>query len=130
VCYAVVVVIGLPSFERVKPIKGLARNVASIAGPDDRIGMYRLNRWSSSWRFYVARRTEAMDTPEQLRQFLATPGRHYLALQQSDFETLTAQGMRLRIIYERPGLFTTTGRSLRAGRRRMRFVVATDISHS
>ena len=114
--YSMVIAIGLPAFEQAKPTRRLATMVATAAGADDHIAMFRLNRWSSSWRFYVGRHSDRLDTPDQLRAFFAKPGRHYCAMLRRDFDQLAREGLRMRIIHEEAGLFTTTGRSLRAGR--------------
>ena len=126
--YALVITIGFPAFEQVKPTRRLARMVATTAGSDDHIGMFRLNRWSSSWRFYVGRHSERLETADELRTFFGKPGRHYCAMMKQDYDRLVAEGFRLRIVYEEKGLFTTTGRSLRAGPRARRdaFIVVTE----
>jgi 4-amino-4-deoxy-L-arabinose transferase-like glycosyltransferase len=113
--YAMVLTIGLPAFEQMKPTRRLAKIVATQATADDHVGMFRLNRWSSSWRFYVGRHSERLETADQLRAFLARPGRHYCAMLRRDYDRLTADGFRLRVVHQEPGLFTTTGRSLRSG---------------
>jgi hypothetical protein len=45
-----------------------------------------------------------------------------------DYDRLAAEGFRLRIVHQEPGLFTTTGRTLRAGAaaRRDAFIVVSD----
>jgi len=128
--YAVVLVVGLPAFEQVKPTRRLARLVAETARPEDHVGMYRLNRWSSSWRFYVGRHSDRLETDAQVAEFFARPGRHYCAMLRHDYEQLVARGMRLRVIYEETGLFTTTGRSLRAGDKAHKdtFIIVTENS--
>jgi hypothetical protein len=113
--YAVVVMVGLPAFEQAKPTRRLARIVATTAKPEDHVAMFRLNRWSSSWRFYVGRHSERLETDAELREFFSRPGHHYCAMLRRDYDHLAAQGLRVRVIYEETGLFTTTGRSLRAG---------------
>jgi len=127
-CYALVLTIGLPAFEELKPTRRLARMVATTAGADDHIGMFRLNRWSSSWRFYVGRHSERLETDADLRRFFATPGRHYCAMLRRDYDRLVADGFRLRCVQQKEGLFTTTGRNLRRGAaaRRDAFIVVTE----
>jgi hypothetical protein len=118
----------LPAFEELKPTRRLARLVATTAGADDHIGTFRLNRWSSSWRFYVGRHSERLETDADLRRFLATPGRHYCAMLRRDYDRLVADGFQLRIVHQEEGLFTTTGRALRRGAaaRRDAFIVVTE----
>ena len=126
--YAIVLTIGLPAFEQLKPTRRLARIVSTTAMPEDHVAMFRLNRWSSSWRFYVGRPSEALQTPADLESFFATPGRHYCAMLRSDYDRLTAAGMRIHIIHEEPGLFTTTGRGLSAASKAPRegFIIVTE----
>jgi hypothetical protein len=126
--YAVVILVALPAFEEAKPIGRLAQTVAAHIGDNDAIGMFRLNRWSGSWRYYVNRHTVRLETLEDVMAFFSMPGGHYCAMPRSDFDELVGLGMRLHIIYEQEGLFTTTGRNLRAGARarRERFVVDTN----
>jgi len=126
--YAVVVVVALPAFEEMKPTRRLARIVATSATAGDHVGMYRLNRWSGSWRFYVGRRTDRLETPAQLQEFFARPGRHYCAMLRRDYDRLAAEGFRLRIVHQERGLFTTTGRALRsrAAANRDAFVIVTE----
>jgi 4-amino-4-deoxy-L-arabinose transferase-like glycosyltransferase len=127
-CYALVVVIGLPAFEELKPTRRLAHFVATTAAADDHVGMFRFNRWSSSWRFYVGRHSERLETDAELRRFFATPGRHYCAMLRRDYDRLVADGFQLRIVQQENGLFTTTGRTLRRGvaARRDAFIVVTE----
>ena len=128
VSYALVITVGLPAFEQLKPTRRLARLVSTAAGADDHVGMFRLNRWSGSWRFYVGRRSERLETDADLQMFFARPGRHYCAMMRSDYDRLTGQGFRLRIVQQEEGLFTTTGRALRRGAAAPHdvFVVVTD----
>jgi 4-amino-4-deoxy-L-arabinose transferase-like glycosyltransferase len=128
VAYAVLVVVALPAFEEAKPVGRLARLVAMRAGERDQIAAFRLNRWNGSWRYYVERQTRMIERHEDLQAFFAQPGTHYCAMPRAEFEVLRRAGLPVRIVYEQEGLFTTTGRNLRAGRnaRRERFVVVTD----
>jgi 4-amino-4-deoxy-L-arabinose transferase-like glycosyltransferase len=128
--YGTVVSVGLPAFEQMKPTKRLARLVAASTAEGDHVAMFRLNRWSSSWRFYVGRHSERLETAADLRMFLAQPGRHYCAMMRHDYDRLLAEGFRLRVIHQEPGLFTTTGRALRSGRaaRRDAFIIVTEES--
>lgn len=126
--YVIVLGAGLPAFEAMKPTRRLAGIVAATAGPQDQVAMFRLNRWTSSWRFYVGRHSDDLQTPADLERFFATPGRHYCAMLRRDYDRLPGGGARLRIIHQENGLFTTTGRTLRSGAaaHRDQFIVVTD----
>jgi len=121
------VVVPAPVFEAAKPTARLARLVRDTAPLDAQVAMYRLNRWTSSWRFYVERPTVPLDSFAQVKTFFEAPGVRYCAMLGRDYDALTAAGLPLRVIHEETGLFMTSGRALRAGARarRERFVVVT-----
>ena len=87
-----------------------------------------MRRWSSSWRFYVGRHSDRLETDAEVAEFFSRPGHHYCAMLRPDYERLAARGMSLRVIYEETGLFTTTGRSLQAGAaaRKDSFIIVTE----
>ena len=126
--YAVVMIVGLPSFERAQPIRDLARWTEGVTGAGDRIATFRMHRWNSSWRFYVNRHTEVLETPFELSRFVTTPGPHYIAMTRRDYDNFAANQFPLRVVQERHGVSMTTGRALRRGRAESwrSYVVATD----
>jgi 4-amino-4-deoxy-L-arabinose transferase-like glycosyltransferase len=114
VAYAVILVVVLPEFERAKPVKDLAQWMAKHA--PGRVGAYQLDRWNTSFRFYVERPVEFFETPEALVAFAQQPGNQVLMMR-TEFDTLRAAGHPLSVVFEREGLFTTTGRAIqREGR--------------
>ena len=117
--YACTVMEGLPAFERAKPVRELAAWVHDNSGPADRVASFGITRWSGSWRFYVNRPSPILETPEQVRGFFAAPGDAYCLMLEQDYERFLDEGLPLKVVYQREGLFTTTGRALRraAGRR-------------
>ena len=128
VAYAVVLTVVLPVLEQMKPTRRLAQIVSTTARPEDRVATFRMNRWRSSWRFYVGRHADNLETTADLERFLALPGRHYCAMTRRDYDDLGMAERGLRVIQEQRGLFTTTGRGLRAGKRAAdtRFIVVSD----
>lgn len=124
--YAVLVQIGLPAIERAKPVRTLAQLVARSAAPTDHVCMYRMNRWSNSWRFYVGRSSSRIEAPGDFHRFISSPGRHYCGMRRVDYNDLVSRGIAIEIAYEAPGLFTTSGRALRRGAPPESFVVVTD----
>jgi len=128
VAYAVVLTVALPVLEQMKPTRRLAQIVSTTAQPEDHVATFRMNRWRSSWRFYVDRHADNLETPADLEHFLARPGRHYCAMMRQDYDNLGLADLGLRVIHEERGLFTTTGRGLRAGNKSPdnRFIVVSD----
>jgi 4-amino-4-deoxy-L-arabinose transferase-like glycosyltransferase len=124
VTYVGVVQFVIPALEQRKVVPELAEWVASQASTSDRVGVYRLNRWTGVFRFYVDRPVEQLASPDDARRFFAAPTPFYCAMLGRTFEEFVAQGIPLRIVRERDGMWATSGRAL--WRRRIpptRFVV-------
>jgi hypothetical protein len=128
VTYFVVTASILPQFERAKPVKALGRWVAEQSPASAHIAAYRMDRWNTSWRFYVGRHVTTLDSPDQFRAFQERSGRHYCLMLERDAERLAEAGYRMQIERRAEGLFTTTGRALRRqGRANWQtFVIVTD----
>jgi len=110
--YAAVITWVLPALEQRKVIPDVARWVASRAGPDVRVGTYRLNRWSNAFRFYVDHHTSHMDGVEEARAFFADPTPAYAVMTRQFLYELAGQGIQLQVEYERDGMWVTSGRAL------------------
>jgi hypothetical protein len=109
----------LPAEARLLPIALLAS------------GLAMLGQIGRQWRQLALLRRPAfgrLETDADLHRFFATPGRHYCAMLRGDYDRLVAQGLRLRIVHQEEGLFTTTGRALRRGAAASRdvFIVVTE----
>ncbi len=126
IAYGGLVLFMMPALEQRKVVPDLARWVHARADTTTRVAAYRLNRWNTAWRFYVDRHTAFMDTPDELRAFLAAPGPFYCGMTGRDFEELVADGVPLRVVYERQGMWATSGKALwRHQSEATRFVVVT-----
>ena len=104
----------------------MARWVAAHASAEDRIATYRLNRWNPTFRFYVDRHTMPLETAVEARAFFEKPEPFYCAMLAPAYEEFVAQGVPLRAVYRREGMWATSGRAL--WRRRVppaQFVVVT-----
>jgi 4-amino-4-deoxy-L-arabinose transferase-like glycosyltransferase len=124
VTYVGVILWVLPALEQRKVVPDVARWVASHASPAARVGMYRLNRWSTAFRFYVDRHTEPLDGVAEARLFLEQAGPFYCVMLGPAYEEFVALGVPIEVVYERDGMWATSGRAL--WRRRIpptRFVV-------
>ena len=124
VTYVGIILFVLPALESRKVVPEMAAWVGSHASASDRVAVYRLNRWTNVFRFYVDRPTVHLDSPEQARQFFAAPSPFYCAMLERTYEEFVAGGVPLRIVRERDGMWATSGRAL--WRRRIpptRFVI-------
>jgi hypothetical protein len=88
--------------------------------------MFRLNRWSTAFRFYVDRHTLHLDDVDEASAFLAKDEPFYCVMLRPAFNEFVARGLPIEMVYERDGMWATSGRAL--WRRRIpptRFVVVT-----
>jgi hypothetical protein len=116
----------MPALEQRKVVPDLARWVSANAGDRTRFATYRLNRWKPVFRFYVNRHTEFLETPAEAEMFFDSPEPFYCVMLRPAFEEFAARGVPLTVLYERDGMWATSGRAL--WRRRAtpsRFVVTT-----
>src|SRR5207245_732533 len=116
----------LPALEQRKVVPEVAEWVAAHASPSDRIAAYRLNRWSTAFRFYVDRHVETLETPDEARRFFLQSGNFYCLMLDRVYEEFVNEGVPLVPIHEREGMWATSGRVL--WRRRIpptHFVVVT-----
>jgi 4-amino-4-deoxy-L-arabinose transferase-like glycosyltransferase len=110
--YAAVIVWVLPALEQKKVIPDVARFVRDRAGPNVRVGTYRLNRWSNAFRFYVDYPTAHMDAVDEVRDFFAGPEPAYAVMTRQFLYELAGEGVALQVEYEREGMWVTSGRAL------------------
>lgn len=112
VTYAGLLLWVVPSFEQRKVVPDLARWVATHAGPHDRVATYRLNRWSTAFRFYVGRQTDMLDAPDEVQRLFDEPGLVYCATTAESYRELLAMGLPLRVVHSREGMWATSGQAL------------------
>ena len=128
VTYASLTIWVLPALEQRKVVPDVARWVATRAAETDRVASFRLNRWNTAFRFYVNRHVAMMDetSREEARTLFSGEEPFYCVMLQSAFEEFVAAGVPLEVVYEREGMWATSGRVL--WRRQVpltRFVVVT-----
>jgi 4-amino-4-deoxy-L-arabinose transferase-like glycosyltransferase len=126
--YAGLILFVLPSFEQRKVVPDVAQWVASHAQPTDRIASYRLNRWTSVYRFYAGRHMTFLESHAEAAAFLKQPEPYYCVMRREAYDELVAHGLELTIRHEREGMSATSGRALwRSKNRLTRFVVVSNI---
>lgn len=116
----------MPALEQRKVVPDVARWVSSHAPDDARVALYRLNRWSNTFRFYVDRHTPHLESAAEARAFFNEAAPFYCVMTGQIFDEFAAQGVPLQAVYQREGMWVTSGRAL--WRRRLpptRFVIAT-----
>jgi hypothetical protein len=132
ITYAGLVFWALPAVERQKVVPDVARWVAERAAGNDRVASYRLNRWSTSFRFYVGRHVSIIEIEEKdkAQALLTGPEPVYCAMLGTAYDEFVADGVPLRVVYERDGAWATSGRGLWGGPVTLtRFVVVTNVQH-
>ncbi len=113
VVYVVVVRVGYPVLETTRPTALAGRTVRRMAAPGDTVGLYQLERWRASIRYYVGRPVVRLDTEADVRAFLDDPHRGFVILRRRDFVALRAAGVPLRQVMQRRAVLGTSGKGLR-----------------
>lgn len=118
ILYVVVLGPGLDALEAGKPMRDLGLWTAENAPGDATITAYRLERWKTSWRFYVNRRTYVAEEPGEVIEVMQRPGTHFAVMREDELEALkkTPAMPPMTIVRSRRGLTNTSGRGLRKRR--------------
>ena len=126
VTYAGLTIWVLPALEQRKVVPDVARWVATRAAETDHVASFRLNRWNTALRFYVNRHVAMIDAPEEARALFAAGEPFYCVMLRPAYEEFVADGVPLEVVYERDGMWATSGRVLwRSQVPLTRFVVVT-----
>jgi hypothetical protein len=113
VVYGGVVTIGFSMLERVRPTAVVADGLRPRLTTDDQIGLYRLERWRSSLRYYLGRPVARLEDPDDLKRFLEGGSRGYVLMLGDDYEKLRKEGVNLERVTARPAVTGTTGKGFR-----------------
>ncbi|HZP47489.1 MAG TPA: glycosyltransferase family 39 protein [Vicinamibacterales bacterium] len=112
VTYGGIVLFVMPALEQRKVVPDVARFVASHADGGVRVASFRLNRWTPALRFYVDRPMEFLEGAREAEAFLRAPQPFYCVMRRAAFDEFVAHGVPLRIVYQRQGMWATSGRAL------------------
>jgi 4-amino-4-deoxy-L-arabinose transferase-like glycosyltransferase len=113
VVYVVTVGVGYPAFEATRPTAIVGRRIRAVAPPDAAIGLYELDRWRASIRYYVERPVARLGDEADLRAFLAAPRPAYVVLRRRDYDALRQAGVPLHEVMRHRAVIGTTGTGLR-----------------
>ncbi len=112
VIYGCLQVMGLPMLERARPTEAVAGSLRPKLSADDRVALYRLDKWRFSLRYYLERPLGQLQNPTDVREFLTSKGDYILMLDE-DLARLRKDGINLRVVSEQPAVTGTTGKGLR-----------------
>ena len=113
VIYGSLVVIGLPVLARAQPAAAVAEGLRPRLSESDQIGLYRLEKWRFSLRYYLERPVTRLHHAGDVHDFFTKSERGYVLMNDEEFARLRSAGMNLRAVSERPAVTGTTGRGLR-----------------
>jgi 4-amino-4-deoxy-L-arabinose transferase-like glycosyltransferase len=116
VSYATVVAVGFPVLEQVRPTARVARQLARVSAPTAPIGLYRLERWRGSLRYYLNRPIERLETFDELSTYLSRSEPVYVVMLRRDYLELCDRHIPVHMLTAHRAVIGTTGRGLRRQR--------------
>jgi 4-amino-4-deoxy-L-arabinose transferase-like glycosyltransferase len=124
--FLVVTSVGYPVLEQTRPTALIARRLRHLTGGNSPTGLYRLERWRASLRYYLDRPIEPLENPEEVRRFISQPDPVYIVLLRREFDALSREGVPIHLVMQQRAVVGTSGTGLR--RQRWGFlVVATNV---
>jgi len=112
VIYACVAAIGLPVLESTRPTAAVAAGLRPKLAANERVGLYRLEKWRFSLRYYLEHPVSRLQNSGEVKEFLNNKG-GYILMFDEDFTRLRNDGVKLRSVDERRAVTGTTGKGLR-----------------
>jgi len=97
--YSLVVAIGFPTLQRARPTALAGMVVRQRTTPDAPVGLYRLEQWRASLRYYSERPLTALSSPEDVVAFAGRPSPVHVLMTRRDYRELRQQGIRLREVF-------------------------------
>lgn len=116
VSYAAVVAVGFPALEQMRPTARVAAQLRYEVAGDAPIGLYRLERWRGSLRYYLNRPIERLENVEAARAFFAQERTVYAIMLRRDYLALRDQQVPVYPMIARRAVVGTTGHGLRKQR--------------
>ena len=119
VVYLLVVAIGFPTLQRTRPTALAGRVVRERTVPGASVGLYRLENWRASLRYYAERPLTALSSPDDVATFTRLAHPVHILMTRREYRMLRQQGIRLReVFFCRAVVGTIKGR---AGLRRQKW---------
>jgi 4-amino-4-deoxy-L-arabinose transferase-like glycosyltransferase len=121
VSYTTVVAVGFPVLERVRPTARVARQLARLSAPTAPVGLYQLERWRGSLRYYLNRPIDRIEDFDGLSAYLSRPEPVYVVMLRRDYLELCHHHIPVHLLTAHRAVIGTTGRGFR--RQRWGFLV-------
>jgi 4-amino-4-deoxy-L-arabinose transferase-like glycosyltransferase len=110
--YTLIVLIGFPTLEHTRPTSLIASRLHQRTSHDAPAGIYRLEQWRASLRYYAQRPLARLSTPEDLYAYAAQSRPIYVFMIRRDYRSLRGQGLHFREVFRcRAVVGTTRGKS-------------------
>ena len=116
VSYATVVVVGFPAMEQMRPTARVAAQLRRAMAGDAPVGLFRLERWRGSLRYYLNRPIQRLETVEEARAFFSQPQPVYAIMLRRDYLALRAEHVPVHPMIAHRAVVGTVGRGLRKQR--------------
>jgi len=97
--YGLVVTVGLPTLQHARPTALAGLVVRQRTAPDARVGLYRLEQWRASLRYYSERPLTALSSVEDVAAFTRPADPVHILMTRRDYRELRQQGIRLREVF-------------------------------
>jgi 4-amino-4-deoxy-L-arabinose transferase-like glycosyltransferase len=106
--YALIVTIGFPTLEHTRPTHLIAARLRQRTAADAPAGIYRLEQWRSSLRYYAQRPLARLSTPEDLHAFVAQERPVYVFMIRREYRSLRGRGLHFREVFRCRAVVGTT----------------------
>jgi len=117
--YVCIVTIGFPALEQTRPTALVGKTLQRLTAADTPVGIYRLEQWRASLRYYTGRPVARLSTPDDVVGFITTGRPVYLVMLRRDYKDLRRGGMELREVFKCRAVVGTT--RTRTGLRRQQW---------
>ena len=111
--YAIVVALGLPILEESRPTAPLGRWIARHSSAGTPVGIYRVDDWRASIRYYTDRAITHLEGTDDVQRFLNESPGAYIVMLRKDYVALHASGFDIQEVAARRAIVGRTGRYFR-----------------
>jgi len=125
--YICIVTIGFPALELTRPTALVGKTLQRLTSNDTPVGIYRMEQWRASLRYYAERPVARLSTPEDVVAFISEARPVYLVMLRRDYRELRRRGVELREVFKCRAVVGTT--RTRTGLRRQQWddlIIVTD----